>query len=101
MVPRTSSITASPLYSILGERQFSGARGDYLQASHSESLELSNGTIALTFAADSIKGTRALFSKDGKGYDDGGHLTAYLCDGRLYVRQQSDRQVGISQGSGL
>ena len=80
----------TPVFALAGPAQFSGECGDYLQASHSESLELSNGTIALTFAADSIKGTRALFSKDGKGYDDGGHLTAYLCDGRLYVRQQSD-----------
>ena len=35
---------------------------------------------------------QALFSKDGSGYEDGGHITAYLCNNQLYIRQQSDNK---------
>ncbi|MEP2809623.1 LamG-like jellyroll fold domain-containing protein [Parasphingorhabdus sp.] len=82
--------TRSSIFSIEGDAEFTGDRGDYLQASHSDAFELSNGTIALTFEADSIEGNRTLFSKDGRGYEDGGHLTAYIYNGQLYVRQQTD-----------
>ncbi|MEP1555619.1 MAG: hypothetical protein ABJJ90_02775, partial [Lentilitoribacter sp.] len=56
--------TRSSIFSIEGDAEFTGDRGDYLQASHSDAFELSNGTIALTFEADSIEGNRTLFSKD-------------------------------------
>ncbi|WP_420414759.1 LamG-like jellyroll fold domain-containing protein [Roseibium sp.] len=84
------SLHNSAVYTIAGPTDFSGERGDYLQAAHSEALALANGTISLTFAADTVEGSRTLFSKDGRGYDSGGHLTVYLKDGFLYVRQQSD-----------
>ncbi len=93
MAIRTSSLTPSPVVTISGNHEFSGVRGDYLQAAHSDALELSNGTVALTFVADAVDGCRTLFSKDGKGYEDGGHLTAYIYNGKLYVRQQSDAKT--------
>ncbi|MEP3045455.1 MAG: LamG-like jellyroll fold domain-containing protein [Roseibium sp.] len=80
----------SSVFSIAGSAEFSGERGDYLQAAHTEDLALSSGTIALSFAADSIEGCSTLFSKDGRGYDAGGHMTAYLNNGALYIRQQSE-----------
>ncbi|MES0813179.1 LamG-like jellyroll fold domain-containing protein, partial [Roseibium sp. SCPC15] len=80
----------TPVFAIAGSNEFTGERGDYLEAGNPDSLDLANGTIALTFNADKVTGGQALFSKDGSGYDDGGHITAYLCDNKLYIRQQSD-----------
>ncbi|WP_269583251.1 LamG-like jellyroll fold domain-containing protein [Roseibium sp. Sym1] len=80
----------TPVFAIAGDTEFSGERGDYLEAGNPDSLDLANGTIALTFNADKVSGGQALFSKDGSGYDNGGHITAYLCDNKIYIRQQSD-----------
>ncbi|MCR9074379.1 MAG: hypothetical protein NXI18_22280, partial [Alphaproteobacteria bacterium] len=79
-----------PVFAIAGETEFSGEKGDYLDAGNAAALSLAAGTIAMTFNADHVWGSQALFSKDGSGYDDGGHLTVWLKDGRIYVRQQTD-----------
>ena len=80
----------TPVFAIAGATEFSGEKGDYLDAGNAEALSLEAGTIAMTFNADHVWGQQALFSKDGSGYDDGGHLTVWLKDGRIIVRQQSD-----------
>ncbi|ASP31821.1 hypothetical protein CHH27_00030 [Labrenzia sp. VG12] len=90
MQSTAASSTLSPVFSIEGDTEFSGEKGDYLDAGNPDALDLTNGTVALTFNADTVDGTRALFSKDGSGYDDGGHLTVWVQNGRLLVRQQSD-----------
>ncbi|WP_428526312.1 LamG-like jellyroll fold domain-containing protein [Roseibium sp.] len=87
-----NTLSRSAIYSIEGLTSFSGEKGDYLQAAHTPALSLSNGTVALTFNADDVEASRTLFSKDGKGYDAGGHLTVYLRKGALIVRQQSDTE---------
>ncbi|WP_421982003.1 LamG-like jellyroll fold domain-containing protein [Roseibium sp.] len=90
-MPTTSSITVpSPVFTLEGATEFSGEKGDYLDAGDAQALSLEAGTIALTFNADHVWGSQALFSKDGSGYDDGGHLTVWLKDGRILVRQQTD-----------
>nr|WP_319386451.1 LamG-like jellyroll fold domain-containing protein [uncultured Roseibium sp.] len=90
-MPTTRSTTVpSPVFAIAGATEFSGEKGDYLDAGDAEALSLAAGTIALTFNADHVWGQQALFSKDGSGYDDGGHLTVWLKDGRIIVRQQTD-----------
>ena len=43
----------------------------------------------MTFTADDVNGRHALFSKDASGNADGGHLTAFVHDGRIEVRLQS------------
>ena len=99
MQSTAASSTLSPVFSIEGETEFSGEKGDYVDVGNPDALDLSNGTVALTFNADHVWGTQALFSKDGSGYDDGGHLTVWLQEGRLLIRQQSDDKHGISEGS--
>ena len=79
----------TPVFAIAGATEFSGDRGDYLDAGNAAALSLEAGTIALTFNADQVSGQQALFSKDGSGYDNGGHLTVWLKDGQIYVRQQT------------
>ena len=48
--------------------------------------------MALTFTADDVSGQSALFSKDASGQETGGHLTAFVKDGRVKVRLQSTEQ---------
>ena len=43
----------------------------------------------MTFALDAIAGSKTLFSKDASGNGEGGHITAYISDGILKIRQQS------------
>ena len=96
----------APVFAVDGPTVLSGERGDAVQVDHDPSLVLANGTIALTFIADDISGSSGLFSKDGRGYEDGGHLTAWLKNGQIVVRQQSDetsetlyvKDAGITAG---
>ena len=81
---------AAPIGGLPGDRTYSGNRGDYVEIPHSSDLALANGTVALTFNMDSTGGSKALFSKDASGYGDGGHLTAYVYEGTLKVRIQSE-----------
>ena len=58
---------------------------------HSQEMEVSEGTIAFTFKADTVSGCDALFSKDASGYVTGGHLTAWVTDGGdIKVRFQDE-----------
>ncbi|WP_299484423.1 hypothetical protein, partial [uncultured Roseibium sp.] len=72
----------SPVFATAGATEFSGERGDYLDGGNVAALSLAAGTIALTFNADQVSGQQALFSKDGSGYDEGGHLTVWLKNGQ-------------------
>jgi Ca2+-binding RTX toxin-like protein len=72
-----------------GELTFSGENEDYAQIEHYEDLELAQGTVAMTFVADDVSGRQALFSKDARGQEAGGHLTAFVHDDRIEVRLQS------------
>ena len=80
--------------------ELSGAKDDYLAVAHSETLAIDDGTIAVSFTVDSTTGRQALFSKDHTGYQDGGHLTAWVVDGRVEVRLQSgDESVRLVSAS--
>ena len=82
-----------PVLAIAGNHDFSGEEGDYMDVGHSAPLELTEGTISLSFSASQLSGERAIISKDGKGFENGGHLTVYVIDGTLVVRQQSDSET--------
>ncbi len=71
---------------------FDGTTQSQVEVSHTEAMELANGTIAFSFTAGAVDGKRTLFSKDFTNYQEGGHLTAYLKNGELKVRFQSDSQ---------
>ena len=62
----------------------------FLEVEHSDPLALPSGSYAMTFTAEEVAGYNALFSKDHTGYQQGGHLTAFVTDGRVKVRFQSD-----------
>lgn len=67
--------------------------GSPIEIEHTEEMELAEGTVAFSFVADAPGNgqDQALFSKDHSGYQDGGHLTAFInSTGRLKVRYQSD-----------
>ena len=83
----------APVYEATANRTYSGNDGDYMDAGHHNSLELAAGTIALSFSVANLPGEKAIFSKDGSGYENGGHLTAWVKDGKLIVRQQSDSKT--------
>ena len=46
-------------------------------------------SVAVSFTTDDVSGYQALFSKDHTGLQNGGHLTAFVKDGRIKVRLQS------------
>ena len=72
-----------------GAFDFDGATG-YLLVEPSPDFQLTSGSIHLTFNADKVSGRNALFSRDSSGTDDGGHFTAWVDDGRVHVRLQTD-----------
>ncbi|MEL7016273.1 MAG: LamG-like jellyroll fold domain-containing protein [Pseudomonadota bacterium] len=80
----------APVFGVAGEALISGNHGEGLELGHDPSLAIANGTFVVSFNADDVTGRKTLFSKDGSGFDNGGHLTAYIEDGVLMVRQQSD-----------
>ncbi|MEM9234506.1 MAG: LamG-like jellyroll fold domain-containing protein, partial [Pseudomonadota bacterium] len=79
----------TPVFSSPGSFSFNGQGDDYLQFAHTNDMAVTSGTLSLSFTADDIWGWNALFSKDGSGKEDGGHLTAWVVDGRLKIRQQT------------
>ncbi|MEO0850419.1 MAG: LamG-like jellyroll fold domain-containing protein, partial [Pseudomonadota bacterium] len=82
--------TTTPVFGVAGEALISGNHGEGLELGHDPALAIANGTFVLSFNADDVSGRKTLFSKDGNGFDDGGHLTASIENGVLMVRQQSD-----------
>ena len=80
----------SPVFGVPGDQQFLGRPFDYLDIAHTPTLALSNATFSFSFTANEVFGLNGLFSKDGQGLDNGGHLFAYIEDGQIHIRQQSD-----------
>ena len=78
----------TPVLGFAGRERFSGEREDFLNAGHSDDLEIRNGTITMGFRADTVNVRQGLFSKDGEGTGEPGHITAWIDNGKLYVRQQ-------------
>ncbi|MEM7311906.1 MAG: LamG-like jellyroll fold domain-containing protein [Planctomycetota bacterium] len=82
-------LPADAVFGFAGTHEFSGERGDHLEVAHQSAMELSEGTVSLSFSVDTIWDRQALFSKDFSGNRDGGDLTAFVRDGRIEVRLQS------------
>ncbi len=72
--------------------ELTGQRADVIELPHSKSLELAQGTVVVEFTADDVSGRRTLFSKDARDFGDGGHVSAFVRDGRLEVRLQSETE---------
>ncbi|MEQ9489367.1 MAG: Ig-like domain-containing protein [Alphaproteobacteria bacterium] len=65
-------------------------KNDYIEIPQSSDFQLAAGTVMLSFNPADTNGTQGLFSRDSRGFDDGGHLTAELQGSKLVVRLQSD-----------
>ncbi|MEQ8321211.1 MAG: LamG-like jellyroll fold domain-containing protein [Rhodospirillales bacterium] len=71
---------------------------DYIEVDHKSNMESESGTFVLWFNTENADSKQGLFSKDSNGYDDGGHLTAFVDDGQLQVRMQSTNSSYMVQG---
>ena len=56
------------------------------------SHDLTDGSVKLTFNADSVHGRNGIFSRDSRNFDGGGHLTMWVENKRVKVRLQSTNQ---------
>ncbi len=65
-------------------------KNDYIEIPHSSDFQLSSGTVMLSFNPADTNGTQGLFSRDSRGFDGGGHLTAELQGTKLVIRLQSE-----------
>ena len=71
--------TETPIFANAGVETFSGSRGDVINLAHDPALEIAQGTIALSFRADTVDGRQGILSKDASGSTGGGnHFTLYL-----------------------
>ena len=99
--PNDGMLPEGAVFGMLSEVDFTGEWMDHLEVTHSEALELEEGTITLTFTADDVFGHHALFSKDAEGNRQGGHVTAFVSDGQVTVRLQSaDDEVWLKSPEG-
>ncbi|NQU59288.1 MAG: hypothetical protein HQ513_18820, partial [Rhodospirillales bacterium] len=83
-----------------GAGDFDG-RNDHIEVPHSSDMELSSGSITVWFNSDDVDEKQGLFSKDSSGYDDGGHLTAFVDDGTVKIRLQSSEDSYWVDGGNL
>ena len=70
-----------------------GAGGEgHVVLEHAPDLALSQGSVVFAFTAETPEGRDkdVLLSKDGSGYQDGGHTTIWVQRGDLYARFQTD-----------
>ncbi len=96
LVPEVAEEEPLPAGAVFGLGQaveFTGEPTDSVEALHTEAMELASGTVSLSFTASSTSGRQALFSKDHTGYQEGGHLTVWVTEGRVEARLQSDSQT--------
>ena len=63
---------------------------DFVEIPHNPNMMLDAGSVQLWFNADDVDDRQGLFSKDSTNFDDGGHLTMWVDDGKVVVRLQSD-----------
>lgn len=66
--------------------------GGHVELADGSDLDLGAATVMLRATPDTLQGTDALFSRDGRGYQDGGHLTIFRSGNDLRVRIQTDTQ---------
>jgi len=95
-----TSASLSPIFSLLGDHEFTGKLGSVISVEHEDNMEVSQGTVAFSFEADSVSKLAGLVSKDAYSYEgDGNHLSIYIDNGKLYARfQDSDSESTLSVG---
>ncbi len=56
---------------------------------HRKGMEIQNGEVRFKIKADNVNNYQGLFSKDGSGFQQGGHLSILLHQGKITARIQS------------
>jgi hypothetical protein len=76
--------------------QLSGRVGKFLSEAHTHAMEQDEGSLSLTFNADTTASRRGLVSKDTAGMEDA--VSAWIQDGKLIVRvQDGEKEAFITQ----
>ena len=78
----SSNSNGSAVYTIGGDTEFSGSNGDVFRDRDNGDLQLSKGTLAFSFEADTTSGQHGLVSVTGSGSS----LKSWIKDGTLYVK---------------
>ena len=78
----SSNSNGSAIYTIGGDTEFSGRNGDVFRDSDNGDLQLSKGTLAFSFEADTTSGQYGLVSVTGSG----SNFKSWVKDGTLYVK---------------
>ena len=84
-----ASLPSGATFALPRSITFDGENNDQVEVGHFSGMAQANGTITLSFVADETGGHNALFSKDYRDQDIGGHITAWVKNGRVEVRLQS------------
>lgn len=81
-----------------GAHEFSGRKAGIQVLDQDSALGLDEGSISLSFNADTVSGNRGLFSKGAAGYDD--DISAWISKGKLVVCVENDagQQMRVTQG---
>ena len=89
------------LFTLSESVAISGAR-DVVNVDGSGFLQLSEGTISLSFNADTTSGTRGIFSRDAEYFSgDGNHFSAYIENGTLKGRVQAGGEQVVLSTNGI
>ena len=64
--------------------------GDAAVIAHDSAMDLDTGTITFRFNTADADDRQGIVSMDASGYTDGGHFTAWVTNGEVEVRLQSD-----------
>ena len=75
---------------VTGDTSAVALSGGYVEIPHDDNMLLDQGSVQFWFNTDNVDKRQGLFSKDSRGYDDGGHLSMFVDDGLVFVRLQSD-----------
>ena len=85
----------APVVLLANDGGIFGGQAQPIEVAHDDAQAANEGTWAFSFNADNPGNgqNQALFSKDHSGFEDGGHLTAYITTGgALKVRFQSETE---------
>ncbi|MCB6180123.1 right-handed parallel beta-helix repeat-containing protein [Rhodobacter sp. Har01] len=88
------------VYARTGDTEFNGNQASVVTVANSSKFALTEGTIAFSFDADTVAGTRAIMSKDAIDYTGGGnHFAVWIDKGQLVVRfQDEDSSTSLTLG---
>ena len=82
------------LFTLTGPATFDRP-SDVIIVDSDKDFETDTYAVALTFNADDVSGMHGLVSKDAYGFGDGGHFSAFIADGELIARFQSDSEQAM------